>query len=136
MADTVSTKTIWITKKSAVIVAFGSSDGTGETDAIKVDKSTLVAATGAEPAALGVDWIQYDIQGYTSIALEWDLGTDELIARLGSGTGVIQFAEPSSGANGAQPVGTGGTGDIVLTTSGHISGATYTIVLGVSLEVT
>lgn len=134
MADTVSVKTILSTKKSAVFVLHGSSDGTGETDAIKVDKSTLVASDGAEPSRLSVDWIQYDIQGYTSVALEWDLTTDELIARLGSGTGFLQFAEASSGANGAEPVGTGSAGDIVLTTSGHISGASYTIIIGVGLE--
>ena len=134
MADTVSTKALLTTKKQYVVVLHGLSDGTGEVDAIKVDKSALTAQDGAEPSELTVDWIQYAIQGYTALILEWDLGTDELIASLPSGSGYLEFAEAVSGSCGAGPVGTGGTGDIVLTTAGAKTGARYTIILGVSLE--
>lgn len=97
------------------------SDGTGETNAIVVDLSTLSAdGYGVLPNQLTVDIIQYDVSGFGSITLKYDETTDVPFADLsGSGTFVI----PS----GRVDTGTGGTGDILISTNTPAAGAMYTI---------
>jgi len=124
MADTVSSTVLANGPRQYGVRLTGISDGTGETNVVKVDISTLVTASGAAPTKVNVKEIQWSIQGYTSIRLLWDHTTDVLIDVL-SGNGYRDY-EPI----GYLPdSGTGQTGDVLLTSAGAVSGATYDITL-------
>ena len=122
MADTLSTKTL-IDGDRNVVISFGSqSDGTGESDAVKVDLSALNAnSDGRSAVKLTTDIVSYTVSGYNFVTLEYDRGTDQMIAEL-KGSGVLFFP------GGKVDAGSAGTGDVVLTTNGAISGASYHIV--------
>ena len=100
------------------------SDATGETDVVKIDKSALTDVKGLEPYALDLVEITWSIQGFTSVRLEWDHTTDDEILML-TNNGVMDFRERGYLRD---PVSAGGTGDVLLTTAGAASGATYSIV--------
>lgn len=97
------------------------SDGTGESAVVKVDKSTLTGPDGVtEPTALDIKWIRWNVQGFASVRLLWDRTTDD-VAYVLAGSG---FDEP---AYATDPVSAGTTGDLLLTSAGAVSGATYDI---------
>ena len=100
------------------------SDGTGESDVVKIDKSALVDVRGLEPFALDLVEITWTIQGFSSVRLEWDHTTDDEILHLAN-NGIMDFREQGYLRD---PVSAGGTGDVILTTAGASSGATYSIV--------
>ena len=101
------------------------SDATGESAVVKVDKSTLTGPTTAEPGSLALESVRWAIQGFTSVRLLWDHTTDDEIMVL-SGNGYTDY-RPTGGLR--DPKSSGGTGDILLTTAGATSGATYDIEL-------
>lgn len=127
MADTVTVTTIRDTGSELIVHLTGVSDGTGETDAIKVDKSAFTVG-GVEPTTLRLMAARWAVQGYSSLRLEWDRGTD-VLAMIFSGNGFEDFRP-----DGKNDSGSGGTGDIVLTTVGAASGATYDITLTLRKE--
>lgn len=100
------------------------SDGTGESAVIKVDKSTLVGPQLAEPSSLALEWIRWSIQGFSSVRLFWDHTTDDEMMVLAAGNGYEDF-RPSGRLQ--DPATAGDTGDVLLTTAGAVSGATYDI---------
>jgi hypothetical protein len=102
------------------------SDGTGESGVVKVDLSAITFNNGVVPTGSAVDLIDYNIQGFASVRLYWDHTTDDEIAILPAGTGTIDWY-----AHGGKtdPRTTGGTGDVLLTTNGGASGATYDITI-------
>lgn len=127
MADAVTSKVVFDGFVRHVVKITNVSDGTGESDVIKVDKSTLTGPQpGVEPGALAVDWIEYSIQGFSSVRLEWDHNTDDVLALLAAGNGFLDWK--SQGRN-QDPKTTGGTGDVLVTTAGAVSGATYDITI-------
>lgn len=132
MADAVTTKTVWENATHIKVHLTNISDATGESAVVKVDKSALLASDGAEPASLDIEEVRWNIQGFTSVRLLWDHTTDEVALAL-SGTGYDDFRgrfeekNETGGINDAR--GAGGTGDIVLTTAGAVSGATYDLTL-------
>ena len=97
-----------------------------------MDISAFTFAGGKVPTYTTLDMLDYNIQGYTSIRLFWDHDTDDEIAILPAGSGTIHF---SAVGGKTDPRTTGGTGDIILTTAGHTSGATYDITLFVRPKV-
>lgn len=111
------------------------SDGTGETNVIKVDKSAIgVATNGLEAASLAFEAVRWNIQGFTSVVLKWDHTTDDVAYVLcGSGydepigTGLIRDFGNTGGV--VDPGSAGGTGDILLTSVGASATATYDITL-------
>lgn len=129
MADTVDVQTIHSGPRKLVVRCTGYSDGTGEVDAIKVDKSTLTGPIGLEPSKLVIEELEWNLRGYNYIILEWDRTTDQEIAILAS-----------SGYKDYRPYGglvdnaSGGTGDVVLTTSGAAAGAAYDISMVLRLK--
>ena len=138
MADTVASYVIADTQTAYAIKLVCVSDGTGETNVVKVDKSTLTMLNGSnaavEPAALDVQCLRWNVQGFTSVRLSWDHGTDDLFATM-SGSG---FDDTVSGGPVSEGLGTrglrdpktaDGTGDILLTSAGAASGATYDITI-------
>lgn len=120
MSDTVSSQTIIDGERNVVMKFTNTSDGTGESAVTKVDVSALNGA----PSRVKITNIHYSVAGMVARLL-WDADTDVTIVDL-QGDGHF-CAERFGGLinNG----GAGVTGDIKLTTVGHTSGDSYTIVL-------
>jgi hypothetical protein len=124
MADAVDTLVLANTRRKYVVRLMNVSDGTGESAVVKIDKSALTGPNGLEPSKLVVEKIDYTCDGMTA-RLYWDHTTDDEIA-VCAGQGCFDFRD----AGGLiDPGSAGGTGDILLTTNGHTSGDSYTIVL-------
>ena len=131
MADTVDSKVIWDGKRRKVLHLTNVCDGTGESAVIKADISTYTGPNGNAPTRVTIEEIVYSIAGFTSVRLFWDHTTDDEIAVLGTGFGVI----PWTAAGGSvDPATAGGTGDILLTTAGNTAGSTYDISIAFRLK--
>lgn len=125
MADTVSTIELFNSPERLIVKFLNLSDGTGESAVIKVDKSTYTGTNGLEPTSFKIDKIKYDVAGM-EVALLSDHTTDIVLARLGGmGYGVLDYEN----VGGITTAGSGGTGDILLTTNGHSAGDSYDITL-------
>jgi len=120
MADAVATQTILDGSRKTTMKFTNISDGTGESAVRKVDVSAL------SPAATDVkiSRVIYDCAGM-DVQLLWD-ATANVHAYTLSGDGVIDFKPMGGLINNA---GTGKTGDILFTTTGHASGDSYSIIL-------
>ena len=128
MADAVTSTTIQDGNRIAVIQLTNTSDGTGESAVTKVDVSALATNTANGQACTGVKLgrIVYSTFGM-SVKLLWDATTDTICWDLNSD---YTTDEDFTGFGGIQNTsGTGKTGDINLTTTGHTSGDSYVIVL-------
>jgi hypothetical protein len=125
MADTVSSKVLSNTPRRYVIQIMNLSDGTGETNVVKVDKSTLTGPNGLEPTHFMLDRIQGDTAGM-GVTISVDATTDVVLARLG-GVGRVNIDYRAQG--GLSTKATGDTGDILVSTVGHSSGDSYNLVL-------
>ena len=134
MVDAVNVNVLRSGGKRYIIQMANLSDGTGETTVVKVNLSALltVDVTPQVPTYSAVDYITYSIQGFTSVRLYWDHNTDDEIAYLAAGWGTIDYF-PVGGR--VDPRSAGGTGNIILTTGGAVSGATYDITLWTRLKV-
>lgn len=129
MTDTVDSIVVFSGTKRRVVRLTNISDGTGESGVVKVDKSTLTGPDGTEPSKLVVEKIEFITDGM-QVRLYWDHTTDDEIAVL-NGVGLLDWTE----AGGlVDPASAGGTGDILLTTSGHTSGDSYNITLWLRLK--
>jgi hypothetical protein len=128
MADTVSTHTIFAGKRRRTYNFLNVSDGTGESAVVKVDKSTLVGLDGTEPSEFVVEMVEWTCDGMR-VDLFFDHDTDVKIATC-AGSSFIDFREKG----GLQDTGTGGTGDILLTTTGHTAGDSYNITIHIRLK--
>lgn len=116
MADAVTSQTILDGPRNLVMKFTNLSDGTGEAAVKKVD---VAAGT-----SLSVKRIHYNVTGMV-VTLLWDADTDVRMVDL-AGDGCFDFSAFGGLPNNG---GTGVTGDINLTTTGHTSGDSYTIVL-------
>jgi len=131
MADVVNTNVIFNGSRRYVAQFTNVSDGTGESDVVKVDISSLVGSGGVAPASVAIDKVQYSINGFTNVQVQFDHNTDDEGVVLAPGNGELCFRA----AGGLQdPKSAGGTGDILFTTSGAISGASYDITLFLRLK--
>ncbi len=111
----------------------------GTTDEImvqKVNRSALTARDGDEPAALDLDQIEWNIQGYTYISLLWDQPTTDDQMVLLNGSGYKDFRGQDKGVFGVKrtsglqdPRDALGTGDIIMTTNGATADGTYDITI-------
>lgn len=120
MADTVTTQTVIDGPRNTVVKLTSVSDGTGEAAVLKVDVSTLLGA----PSDVAIRRVHYCVQGMVATLL-WDATADVRIVDL-AGDGCFDFSAFGGLTNNA---GAGKTGDILLTTTGHTAGDSYTIVL-------
>lgn len=131
MTDTVDSKVVFAGNRRYVVRLTNISDGTGEADVVKVDVSTLIGPDGTAPTYTAIEEIQWSINGFTSVRLEWDATTDDEIAVLGTGNGYFNFRSAGSLVD---PRSSGTTGDILLTTAGNVAGATYDITINLVLK--
>lgn len=123
MADTVTTK-IRQTADRYWIHITGVSDGTGESDVAKIDKSSFTDRNAAEAPFLRILAVAWSISGFSRVVLETDHTTDDTMLVLAPGNGYRNY-EHVGGL--FDPNSAGGTGDLLLTSSGAASGATYDI---------
>lgn len=134
MADAVTARVIEDTRTHYVVHLTNISDGTGEAAVVKADKSAIaVAADKGEAASLDIEQVRWSIQGFTSVRLLWDHTTDD-VAMVLAGSGYEDFRGLDGGVKGKMqtsglkdPRSAGGTGDLLVTTNGGASGATYDI---------
>jgi hypothetical protein len=131
MADAVSTSVVFNGTRIKQYRFTNRSDGTGESDVVKIDISTLVGLTGVAPTKLQVLEVSWTIQGFTSVQLEWDASTD-VVTEMLTGSGYRDYMD-SGGL--VDPMASGATGDLLLTTYGAASNATYDIFITVKLKV-
>lgn len=125
MADAVQINTLFNSPRRKIIQLINLSDGTGESAVVKADISADTGPSGAAPSKYSIQEAEFDIQGFTSVAINFDATTDDEGLLL-TGNGYKDF----TGFGGLHdPQSTGATGDIVLTTTGAASGASYDIIL-------
>lgn len=103
------------------------SDGTGETNVLKVNANTLIASTGGGSQRLSVNKVAWTISGANSkVKLMWG-GTGANTFAILTGTGtfdlVTNFTSPFVNTTANT------TGDIYISTLGFVSGASYTVVM-------
>jgi hypothetical protein len=127
MADAVTSQTIHDGERNCVMKFTNVSDGTGESAVAKVDVSALASnAAGIACSEVRVMRISHAIVGM-SVQLFLDATSNVLLMELAeSSNGHMEFEDIGGLPNNA---GSGKTGDILLTTKGHSSGDTYSIVL-------
>lgn len=128
MADAVTVTTVIDGPKEAVFYLTNTSDGTGEAAVTKVDVSELSALQdGTACTGVRIKQITFTNVGM-SVKLFWDATTDVIAAELPADySDTLDYSELSGLPNVAASGGK--TGDIQLTTVGHSSGDTYSIVL-------
>ena len=127
MADAVTSTTIVDGERLAVIQLTNTSAGTGESAVTKVDVSALSSSSNGQ-ACSGVKLarIVYSTFGM-SVKLLWDATTDTICWDLNAD---YTTDEDFTGFGGIQNTsGSGKTGDIKLTTTGHSASDSYVIVL-------
>lgn len=125
MADLVTSQTLIDNAKWLVMKFTNTSDGTGESAVLKVDVSTFTPAA----SAVSIAKIFYSVSGMVARLL-WDATTDVTIVDL-QGDGCMDLdSGPCPEFRGlTNNAGTGVTGDVLLTTVGHTSGDSYSIIL-------
>ena len=109
------------------------SDGTGESDVIKLDISELKCLNGSVPTRTAIEFISYSIKDIDSVVLEWDRAEREKIAVLpGNSDGEFDFMK----FGGLIDPGEAGdrTGDILLTSNGCSVNGVYNILIAVRLK--
>jgi len=126
MADAVDVQVLANTRTKYVVRILSASDGTGESAVIKVDKSTLTGPiTGVEPGRLALERAHGNVQGM-QVKLLWDHDTDDEMVILDGGQVDRDYREYGGLVD---PASTGGTGDVLLTTTGHTAGDSYDLTL-------
>jgi 16S rRNA C1402 (ribose-2'-O) methylase RsmI len=131
MADAVTTRVVTESPERITVHLTNISDATGESAVVKVDLSTLTAEDGGVPASLDIEEVRWNIQGFTSVRVLWGT-TSAVVALALSGSGYDDFRGDSfayAKRGLSDPRTATGERDILLTTAGAVSGATYDITL-------
>lgn len=101
-----------------------------ETDTNILDISSLAGPyVGAPPSKLRINEIWWAINGFSYVLLEFDQTTDYVIDYF-QGQGYMDYRP----AGGKVDKGTGGTGDLLLTTGGGAANATYSFEIFLRLK--
>lgn len=124
MADTVTSRVLRQSAREYTVLMTSLSDGTGETNVIKVDISTLTDRNGATLTLAKISNIAW-VTSFPYVKITFDHNTDDTGLLL-TGSGELSF-ERIGGL--VDPASAGGTGDILLTAPAGNSGAVYTIIL-------
>lgn len=109
-----------------VLKCTNESDGTGETDVVKVDKLAYLATDGAVPARIDVDGWQGAVSGFNYVRAEWQNASDKMIAILAPGSHDYCFEQLRNTDSVDQDVL---SGDIIVSTDGAFDGSSYDITL-------
>lgn len=135
MANVTTTRVILDSPQQYIVRLMGLLDS-DESAVLKVDKSAIGAAVGgAEAASLEFEAIRWNIQGISVVTLLYDHTTDDVAYRLsgagydepGTGFGLVRNLSTTPGQ--VDPRTSGGTGDILLTTTGAGTTGSYDITI-------
>jgi len=134
MADTVTSQTLKDSASTWAVKLTNVSDGTGETNVVKVSANTLIASTGdASSQRLSINKIAWSVASGTSatisprVTLLWRGTSNTTIVTLtGSGFWDLTTAGQCPLTNNA---GAGANGDILLSTAGFTASAAYTVII-------
>jgi hypothetical protein len=128
MADAVTATTVEDGPKKAIIYCTNTSDGTGEAAVVKVDVSALASLQdGTACTGVRIQKVAFSTVGM-SVKLLWDASVDVIAVDLPADYSDTLDYSDISGLPNVAAAG-GNTGDIQLTTLGHSSGDTYSVVL-------
>lgn len=125
MPDTVTTKVIYSGILRQATEFTNRSDGSGESAVAKIDISAYTNSNGRVATYMTIDFIEYAVWGFNYVTLLWDHNTDDVAAVL-KGNGVMDWID--QGGN-TDPRSAGGTGDLLFTTNGAVSGGGYDITI-------
>lgn len=127
MADAVTSTTLMDSDRVAIIQLTNTSDGTGEAAVKKIDVSALSdSSTGQACTGVRLARIVYSTFGM-SVKLLWDATTDTICWDLNADYTTDEDFTNFGGIRNT--AGSGKTGDIMLTTTGHTNGDSYVMVL-------
>jgi len=127
MADTVTTQTIQDGERTAVLKFTNVSDGSGESAVKKVDVSALASnSAGKECTEVHIQRIYWATVGM-SVKLEFDASTNVLAIGIPADSTGDEYYDNFTGI--PNNAGSGKTGDIDFTTTGHSSGDSYMVIL-------
>lgn len=131
MADSVDSKILRADNQRYTVRITNASDGTGESAVVKVDASGLTTKHGYTLKAVDVRRVFGQVGGFNYVTLAWDADTDDEILVLTPGSFDYDYndTEPLK-----DPLSTGWTRDIVLTTDGAVDGASYDLTLECELR--
>lgn len=120
--------------KRVIVQLSGLSDGTGETDIVKIAMSDLKTPNGNVPRKSAVEWIEYDVYGMTCL-LEWDRAPHAEIIRINARATTTSgnFDWKSFGGK-VDPGDDDRTGDILLTTTNATLDDSYEITICLRLK--
>ena len=133
MADTVTSQTLRDTASHWAIKLTNASDGTGETDVVKVSANNLVASDGGGTQRLTINKLFWSVASGTSatqsprITLKWRGASSntDIVTLTGSGYWDLTSSGQCPLTNNA----TNPNGDILLSTAGFTANAAYTVIL-------
>lgn len=132
MVDNVKTNILFSGGRRYAVHLEGISDGTGETNVVKVDLSGLKNFDKQTPASLALMDISFNVEAYTYVVLYWQRDASNIEMVTLKGRGSISYAS-YGGLQDPNRGGTG-TGNILLSSVGAVSGATYQIDLEFKLK--
>ena len=98
--------------------------GSDETNTVIIDLSTKVGPLGAVPSKIKLEEVWWTINGFNYILLSFDRGTDVNIDYY-AGQGYMDYKP----YGGKIDNGTGGNGNLLLSTSGGTSGGNYSFII-------
>ena len=136
MVDTVTSRVLRDGNNRYSVHLTNVSDGTSETNVVKIDRSSLTGPNGVDaPSKMSIEEIAYDIQGFTAVYLDWDDSTHQVGVKM-SGQNFMDYRHLSNLTpdDHADQVANPEYGDIILTTVGAASDATYDITITVKLK--
>jgi hypothetical protein len=132
MADAVTSQTIQDGERKAVLKFTNVSDGTGESNVVKVDVSALTTnSSGNACTKVTVTQIWWQCVGM-GVELLCDATANILIIGLSPDSNGYHDYTPFTGI--PNNAGSGVTGDILFTTIGASAGDTYTVILDLIKE--
>ena len=127
MADTVLSQTIQDGERTAVMRFTNVSDGSGESAVKKVDVSALAKnSAGKDCTEVHIQRIYWATVGM-SVKIEFDASTNVLAIGLPADSTGDEYYDNGTGI--PNNAGSGKTGDLDFTTTGHSSGDSYMVIL-------
>jgi len=127
MADAVASQTLFDGERKAIMKFTNTSDGTGETNVVKVNPASLLpSAAGGACNAVTITKVTAQTHGM-EVIMKWKATTPVVIETIPQNTNYQQDFEKIGGLT--NNAGTGKDGAITFTTSDASSGDAYSITL-------
>ena len=126
MADAVTTQTIFEGDKTLVMKFTNISDGTGETNVVKVNVANLAKYQGMPCVAVQIDKV-YAMTHGLEVRMFWEATSPQLIMTIPQNVMNIHSYDEFGGID--NNAGAGKTGNITFTTVDNGAGDMYTIIL-------